>query len=74
MKNENGIRQVIIYRGEDNYWVAECPSLPGCISQGRTKKDAVKNIREAIEIYILALREDNLAVPADHFDALLMAI
>ena len=31
------MRQVTIYPGEDGYWVAECPSLPGCISQGRTK-------------------------------------
>jgi predicted RNase H-like HicB family nuclease len=74
MKKDNGIRQVIIYRGEDGYWVAECPSLPGCISQGRSKKDALANIKEAIEIYILALKEDNLKVPEDHFDALLMAI
>ena len=58
------MRQIIIYRGEDNYWVAECPSLPGCITQGRTKKDAVENMKEAIEVYILALRDDNLAVPA----------
>ena len=68
------MRQIIIYRGEDNYWVAECPSLPGCISQGRTKKDAVENIREAIEVYILSLRDDNLPVPEDHLDALLMAV
>ena len=74
MNNEKEMRQIIIYRGEDNYWVAECPSLPGCISQGKTKRDAVINIKEAIEVYILALREDNLMVPADHFDALLMAI
>jgi predicted RNase H-like HicB family nuclease len=66
MKNENGIRQIIIYRGEDGYWVAKCPSLPGCISQGRSKKDALKNIKEAIEVYILALQEDNLKVSSDH--------
>lgn len=68
------MRQIIIYRGEDNYWVAECPSLPGCISQGKTKKDAVENIKEAIEVYILSLRDDNLPVPEDHLDALLMAV
>jgi len=44
--------------------VAECPSLPGCISQGKTKEDAVQNIREAIEGYVLALQEDGLEVPA----------
>ena len=32
------MRQVIIFRGEDGYWVAECPSLPGCLSQGKTKE------------------------------------
>lgn len=49
------MRQVILYHGEDGYWVIECPSLPGCISQGKTKKDALKNIKEAIELYIECL-------------------
>ena len=43
------MRGVVIYRGEDGYWVAECPSLPGCVSQGKTKAEAIANIREAIE-------------------------
>ena len=46
------MRQVIMYPGEDGYWVTECPSLPGCISQGETKEEAIKNIKEAIEVYI----------------------
>lgn len=46
------MRQVVIYPGEDGYWVAECPSLPGCISQGKSKEEAIYNIREAIEGYI----------------------
>jgi predicted RNase H-like HicB family nuclease len=49
------MRQVIIYPGEDGYWVAECPSLPSCISQGKTKQEAIVNIREAIRGYIAAL-------------------
>jgi predicted RNase H-like HicB family nuclease len=57
------MRQVVIYPGESGYWVAECPSLPGCITQGRTKGEAVANIREAIGAYIEALEEDGLAVP-----------
>jgi predicted RNase H-like HicB family nuclease len=48
-------RQVVIYPGENGYWVAECLSLPGCISQGRTKEEAIVNIREAIQAYIEAL-------------------
>ena len=68
------MRQVIIYPGEDGFWIAECPSLPGCITQGKTKEEAIANIKEAIEGYIAALLEDNLTVPEDHFDALMVAV
>jgi predicted RNase H-like HicB family nuclease len=68
------MRQVIIYPGEDGYWVAECPSLPGCISQGKTKEEAVSNIKEAIKGYVAALKQDGLSVPEDHFEALLVAV
>jgi predicted RNase H-like HicB family nuclease len=68
------MRQVIIYPGEDGYWVAECPSLPGCISQGKTREEAIVNIREAIRGYIAALEEDNLPVPEEHFETLLVAV
>ena len=69
-----GMRLVIIYRGEDGYWVAECPSLPGCVSQGKTKEEAIANIREAIEGYIAALEEDGLPVPEENFEAFLVAV
>jgi predicted RNase H-like HicB family nuclease len=59
------MRQVILYPGESGFWVAECPSLPGCVSQGGTKKSAIKNIREATEGYVLALEEDGLEVPPE---------
>ena len=68
------MRQVLLYPGEDGYWVVECPSLPGCISQGRTREEAVKNIREAIDLYIEALVMDELPVPDEHFEALLVAV
>lgn len=68
------MRQVVIYPGENGYWVAECPSLPGCISQGRTKEEAIVNIREAIQVYIEALEEDGLAVPEDRFETLVVAV
>lgn len=57
------MRQVLIYPGEDGYWVVECPSLPGCISQGETKEIPIANIREAIQAYIQVLEEDGLPVP-----------
>lgn len=68
------MRQVIIYSGEDGYFVAECPSLPGCISQGKTREEAIKHIREAITGYIAALQEDNLPVPEEHFDTMVVAV
>lgn len=68
------MRQVIIYHGEDGYWVAECPSLPGCVSQGITKEEAITNIREAIHVYIAALADDGLAIPEENFDALIVAV
>lgn len=68
------MRQVLIYPGEDDFWIAECPSLPGCISQGETKEAAIQNIREAITLYEETLIEDGLEVPDDHFDALLVAV
>lgn len=68
------MRQVILYPGENGFWVAECPSLPGCISQGDTKESAIKNIREAIQGYVLALQDDGLAVPPERFDAVLLAV
>lgn len=51
------MRQVILYPGEDGYWVAECASLPGCITQGKTKEEALANIKEAIGGYIATLEE-----------------
>ena len=68
------MRQVVIAHGEDGYWVAECPSLPGCISQGHTREEAIANIKEAIEGYVATLREDGLPIPEDHFDAILVAV
>jgi predicted RNase H-like HicB family nuclease len=68
------MRQIILYPGEDNFWVAECPSLPGCVTQGRSKEEAIHNIREAIQGYIEALEEDGLPVPVDNFEAILVAI
>lgn len=68
------MRQVLIYPGEDGYWVAECPSLPGCISQGGSRDEAITNIKEAIAAYIEVLEEDGLRVPPETFEAVLVAV
>ena len=44
--------KVILEQGEDGYFVAYCPSLKSCWSQGKTEEEALKNIREAIELYL----------------------
>lgn len=51
---------VTIDRDETGVWVAECPSIPGCVSQGKTKPAALKNIREAIELCLEVRAERGL--------------
>ena len=68
------MRQVLLYPGEDSGWIVECPSLPGCISQGSTREEAVANIKLAIDAYIMALEDDKLPVPEERFEALLVAV
>jgi predicted RNase H-like HicB family nuclease len=68
------MRQGVIYRGEDGYWVAECPSLPGCVSQGKTREEAVQNIKQAIEAYVAVLKEDGLPIPEERFELLVVAV
>jgi predicted RNase H-like HicB family nuclease len=68
------MRQAVVFKGEDGYWVAECLSLPGCVSQGQTREEAVQHIREAIRLYVQVLEEDNLPIPEDRFDSLLVAV
>jgi predicted RNase H-like HicB family nuclease len=55
--------RVIIEQDEDGIFVAEVPSLPGCISQGETRAEALRNIREAIEVYIESLKAHNEPIP-----------
>ena len=45
--------KVLITQGEDGYYVANCPSLKSCWSQGKTKTEVLQNIREAIELFLV---------------------
>ena len=47
-------------RDEDGVWIAECPSIPGCVSQGETKEAALDNLREAIELCLVVRSEQGL--------------
>ena len=51
---------VTLDRDEDGIWVAECPSIPGCVSQGKTKTEALKNIKEAVALCIEVRAERGL--------------
>ena len=54
---------VVFQKDEDGWEVASCPTLPGCHSQGRTREEALDNIREAIRGYLASLREHDAALP-----------
>ena len=68
------MRQVLLYPGKDGYWVIECPSLPGCLSQGETRGEAIANIKEAIDVYIEALVEQGLPVPEERFTSMVVIV
>ncbi len=61
---DNRMRHVILRNGEDGYIVAECPSLPGCISQGKTEAEALANIKEAIDLWIEEAETNGDEIPA----------
>jgi predicted RNase H-like HicB family nuclease len=56
---------VTLREGEDGWIVAECPQLPGCVSQGKTREEALANIREAIELVIEVRAERNESIFLD---------
>lgn len=60
-------RRVILRPIEDGWWLAEVPSLPGCLTQGETKEEALENIKDAIQGYIAVLEEDGLPIPQDDY-------
>lgn len=55
--------RVIIQPDEDGVFVAECPTLPGCISQGRTREEALTNIQDAVQGYLASLKKHSEPVP-----------
>ena len=54
--------KIVLEKGEDGYYTATVPSLPGCISQGKTEKEAKKNVKEAIELHLESLAEDGIPI------------
>jgi predicted RNase H-like HicB family nuclease len=48
---------ITLDRDEDGIWVAECPAIPGCVSQGKTREEAVENVKDAVKICLLVCAE-----------------
>jgi predicted RNase H-like HicB family nuclease len=59
------IYTVIVEKGRESGYIAYAPALRGCVSQGETREKVLKNIKEAMEVYVEALLEDGLPVPTE---------
>jgi antitoxin HicB len=55
--------RVVIEQDEDGVFVATCPALPGCVSQGKTREEALTNMRDAIAGYVESLRKHGEPIP-----------
>lgn len=55
--------RIVIEQDEDGNFVAQCPTLPGCISEGKKREEAVANIKDAIEGYLRSLKKHDEPIP-----------
>jgi predicted RNase H-like HicB family nuclease len=56
---------ITVDRDEDGVWIAECPAIPGCVSQGKTKEKAIENIKEAIRLCLEVRAEKGLPLTTE---------
>jgi predicted RNase H-like HicB family nuclease len=68
------VRYAIVYQDEEGNWIAEVPSLPGCISQGETREEPIANIREAAALYLEDLNEERKELYQEYINPELVAI
>lgn len=54
---------ITLEQGEDGFIIASCPALPGCYSQGKTREEAIANIKEAIKGYVASMRKHGEPLP-----------
>lgn len=66
---------VVLHRDEDygGYWV-EVPALPGCVSQGKSREEAIANIKEAIELHIECMKEDGEEIPVEESSKVMVKV
>jgi antitoxin HicB len=55
--------RILIEQDEEGVFISECPSLPGCVSQGKTRKEALDNIQDAMKGYVESLKKHNEPIP-----------
>ncbi|MEW5693081.1 MAG: type II toxin-antitoxin system HicB family antitoxin [Candidatus Hydrogenedentota bacterium] len=58
---------IILKKGKESGYTAVVPALKGCVSQGKTRTEALKNIKEAIQLYVETLLEDGMTVPREEY-------
>jgi|FLYN01.1.fsa_nt_gi predicted RNase H-like HicB family nuclease len=68
------MRYAIVYQDEEGNWIAEVPSLPGCVTQGDTREEVIANIREAIMLYLEDLDEEHQELYREYINPELVAI
>jgi predicted RNase H-like HicB family nuclease len=56
---------VTLEQDEDGVWIAECPAIPGCVSQGATRDEALENVREAIRLCLEVREELKMSGPRE---------
>ena len=63
---ENFILPIVLIPGEDGYLVAMCPILPGCISQGATREEALRNVAEAARVTLSRRDDEGWEIPSEY--------
>ena len=63
MKNESQYEMIIYWDNNDNIFVVDVPELPGCMSHGKTKKEAIENAEKAVQFWIKTAKEDGAQIP-----------
>lgn len=63
--------RIIVQQDEDGYYIAECNTLPGCISQGKTREEAIENIQDAIRGYLESLKKHNEPIPPNIYEEII---
>jgi len=65
---------VTLDRDEDGIWIVECPAIPGCVSQGQTKQEAIENVKDAIRLCLEVRAERGLPLTEDGREYVLVEI